>query len=76
MQVTHKPTRSERPASAAQVKHKRMKDYSFRISKFQRDPIEIKRPAIEKDHFDLKDFKVPRSQYCEQIARLQNNLMG
>jgi hypothetical protein len=53
-----------------------MSDYSFKISKFQRDPIEIKRPTIEKDEFDLKDFKVPRSLYCQQIAQLQNNLMG
>ena len=50
-----------------------MKTYSDSINKMKREPIEIKRPLVEKQKF-IGDEVVTKSEFSRQLQIIQRNL--
>ena len=66
--------KSTQPKSDAKIRHQRMKDYAFKNSLFQREPIEINKPNQKKD--DFTNIKiVDRNLYGKQVAAIQHSVM-
>lgn len=64
----------QRPKSAAMVKQQRMKDYSFKISGFQREQIEINKPTVKNNDFDMSYKVIDRNFYGKAVASIQNQV--
>ena len=56
-----------------------MKDFSFKNSCFQREPLNFKKPVIETSNSkiqEMKNISVGRSEYGKQITQIKNQLMS